>query len=302
MSITRTAADKHLDSDSVARFLSARVRDAVFNRRVIEAERFGLVVRGLVWALVGMLALGAVLGITRQRVDLQSSLALILSNPLRVPIGAVATFGLLAYGLWGYARALFDPLGRGHHFNGLLARLGFLWSAVSYTALSVFSAQLALSGTMSAGGNLPFGLEQTLYRFGPVIVVAAAVLVTFTGLGQLVDSWQAPFQNDVRLRSVHRRVWLGWLWLGRFGTFARGVVFTGVGAATFLAGLRGDAHWAFGIAEFFSFLLGLPAGIYLISVVAFGFIALGLHSILAAPWMRMQPNHLGSDRLGQEVS
>ena len=301
MSITRTAADKHLESDSV-HFLSARVRDAVFNRWVIEAERFGLVVRGLVWALVGVLAMGVVLGMTRQRVDLQSSLALILANPLRVPIGAVATFGLLAYALWGYARALFDPLERGHNVNGLLARLGFLWSAVSYTALALFSAQLAVGGMTVSSGNLPFGLEQTLYRFGPALIFVVAVLVTFTGLGQLVDSWRAPFQNDVRLRSKHRRVWLGWLWLGRFGTFARGVVFTGVGAATFLAGLRGDAHWAFGVAEFFSFVLGLPAGIYLISVVAFGFIALGLHSILAAPWMRMQPNHLGSDRLGQEVS
>lgn len=301
MITTPTAAIRRFESDS-AHFLDARVHDAMFNRRVIEAERFGLVVRGLVWALVGMLALGAVLGITRQRVDLQGSLALILSNPLRVPIGVVATFGLLAYGLWGYARALFDPLGRGHHLNGLLARLGFLWSAVSYTALAVFSAQLALGGMTVSDGNLPFGLEQTLYRLGPVLVFLAAVLVTFTGLGQLVDSWRAPFQNDVRLRAMHRRVWLGWLWLGRFGTFARGVVFTGVGAATFLAGLRGDAHWAYGVAEFFSFVLGLPAGVYLISVVAFGFIALGMHSILAAPWMRMQTNFAEPIRLEQEVS
>lgn len=301
MITTRMAAIKRFESDS-AHFLDAGVHDAMFNRWTIEAERFGLVVRGLVWAVVGMLAMGAVLGVTKQPVDLQGSLALILSNPLRVPIGAVATFGLLAYGLWGYSRALFDPLGRGHDPKGLLARLGFAWSAVSYTALAVFSAEFALKGTMSTGGNLPFGLEQTLYQFGPVIVVISAVLVTFTGLGQLVDSWRAPFQNDVRLRAMHRRVWMGWLWLGRFGTFARGVVFTGVGAATFLAGLRGDAHWAFGVAEFFSFVLGLPAGIYLITVVACGFIALGLHSILAAPWMRMQPNQLGPDRLGQEVS
>ena len=225
-----------------------------------------------------------------------------LSNPLRVPIGAVATFGLLGYGLWGYARAVFDPLGRGHSVLGLVARLGFLWSAVSYTALAFFAAQLALGRGAASTGNLPFGLEQTLYRLGPVLVLVVAGLVTFTGLGQLVDSWRAPFQNDVRLRAMHRRIWLGWLWLGRFGTFARGVVFTGVGAATFLAGLRGDAHWAYGVAEFFSFLLGLPAGIYLISVVAFGFIALGLHSILAAPWMRMQPNQLQPIRLEQEVS
>jgi Domain of Unknown Function (DUF1206) len=299
--VIRIESIRRFESES-AQVLGAGVREAMFNRWVIDAERFGLVVRGAVWALAGVLAMTAVLGMTRQRIDLQGSLALILSNPLRVPIGAVATFGLLAYAVWGYARALFDPLGRGRSLNGLLARLGFLWSAVSYTALGIFSAQLALGSTNGPGASLPFGLEQTLYRLSPVLVLVAAILITFTGVGQLVDSWRAPFQNDVRLRSMHRRVWFGWLWLGRFGTFARGVVFTGIGFATFLAGLRGDPHWAYGVAEFFSFVLGLPAGIYLISVVGFGFIALGLHSMLAAPWMRMQPSHREPMRLAQEVS
>ena len=278
------------------------VRDAMFNRWVVEAERFGLVVRGIVWGTVGAVAIGVVVGITRQALDLQGALALVTSNPLRGPIAGVATFGLVAYALWGYARAIFDPLGRGRNLNGLLARLGFLWSAVSYTALSVFAAELATGGMTGSRGALPPGLEQSLYQLGPAVVIGAGVLVTFTGAGQFMDSWRAPFRNDITLKQVHYRVWLGWLWLGRLGTFSRGVVFTGIGVATILAGLRGDAHWAYGIAEFFSFVLGLPAGAYLIAMVAFGFIALGLNSIGAAPWMRMRPKNLRPEWLGQEVS
>jgi len=240
-------------------------------------------------------------GIAVRALDLQGALTLITSNPLRLPVAGIATLGLVAYALWGYARAIFDPLGRGRGLNGMLSRLGFLWSAVSYSALSFFAAQLALGGMTGPGGPLPFGLEGSVYRLGPAAVVAAGGLVAFTGLGQLMDSWRAPFRDDVRLRSSHQRLWLGWLWLGRFGTFSRGVVFTGIGAATVIAGLRGDAHWAYGIAEFFSFVLGLPAGAYLVAVVACGFVALGLHSVMAAPWMRMRPNNPGLRRVPQEV-
>ena len=301
MSLDQAVGGFEIRMEYLARSFDVHARTAMFSRWVIETERFGLVVRGVIWGTVGVVAMGVAAGMVARALDLQGALTLVASNPLRVPIAGTATVGLVAYALWGYARAIFDPLGRGHRMNGLLARLGFLWSAVSYSALSFFAAQLALGGMTRAGATLPFGLEQALHRSGPATVVAAGVLVAFTGLGQLMDCWRAPFRNDVGLCSSHHRLWLSWLWLGRFGTFSRGVVFTGIGAATVLAGLRGDTHWAFGIAEFFSFVIGLPAGAYLIAVVACGFVALGLHSVLAAPWMRMRPSNLGPDLVPQEV-
>ena len=35
----------------------------------------------------------------------------------------------------------------------------------------------------------------------------------------------------------------------------------------FVAGLHGDAHWAFGLSELLAFLLGLPAGGVLMAVI-----------------------------------
>ena len=301
MTFDQAASGFEIRVESFAQAVDVGARTAVFSPWVVDVERFGLVVRGVIWGIVGVVATGVAAGIAVRALDLQGAIALIASNPWRLPVAGTATLGLVAYALWGYARAIFDPLGRGHRLNGLLARLGFLWSAFSYSALSFFAAQLALGGMAGAGSTLPFGLEQSLHRLGPGAVVAAGVLVSFTGLGQFTDSWRAPFRDDVRLRASHHRLWLSWLWLGRFGTFSRGVVFTGIGAATILAGLRGDAHWAYGIAEFFSFVVGLPAGAYVIAVVACGFVALGLHSVMAAPWMRMRPNSLGLHRVPQEV-
>jgi membrane-associated phospholipid phosphatase len=258
------------------------------SRRFQHVERFGLVVRGLVWIAVGVVALAAAVGVVRHAVDLQGALALLLVNPFRLPLGLLAAAGLVAYAVWGYVRSFLDPLHRGRDLNGLMARLGFLWSGVAYTGLTVFAVQYALQGVGPGASGLPFGLESLLRSmFGGWLVCLGGVLVFVTGLGQFLDSVRAPFANDFALREANRTMWVGWTWLGRAGLFSRGVIFTLAGVLIFRAGLSGDPHWAYGIAQAFAILLGLPAGGVVVASVGLGFVALGLHSVASGPWLRL---------------
>jgi membrane-associated phospholipid phosphatase len=260
-------------------------------------ERFGLVVRGLVWIAVGAVAVAAAVGAVRHAVDLQGALAMLLVSPVRLPMGLVAVAGLVSYAVWGYVRAFLDPLQRGRTLNGLVARLGFLWSAVAYTGLAVFALQYALQGIGPGGSGLPFGLESLLRSmFGGWLVCLAGVLVFVTGLGQFLDSVRAPFANDFGPKKANHRMWVGWIWLGRAGLFSRGVIFTLAGVLIFRAGLSGDPHWAYGIAQAFAILLGLPAGGVVVASVGLGFVALGLHSVASGPWLHLAPDAHGGAR------
>lgn len=268
--------------------LRMRVPAFVFHPALMGLERFGLVVRGVLYALVGVVAFAAALGIGKS-VDLQGSVTLVEENALKVPVGALAAAGLIGYALWGVIRAVADPLERGTQLHGIISRVGFLWSAAAYTGLAVFALQFALVGARSEGG-LPFGLHKLLPTSAtPWLLALFGLVVAITGLGQFMDAWIAPFKTDFLLQKELPRMWKTWIWFGRVGLFARGVAFTVIGALMVAGGLQGDEHWDYGLTRAFAVLLGIPAGVMLLTVVACGFVALGLQSVTSPPVLRMKP-------------
>jgi Domain of Unknown Function (DUF1206) len=74
---------------------------------------------------------------------------------------------------------------------------------------------------------------------------------------------------------------------GRFGMFARGVIFLIVGWFIIQAGLHHDSSQVQGFGGAFLFLLDKPYGHLILGIVALGFVALGLHSLACARWIRL---------------
>src|ERR1700730_10978581 len=92
---------------------------------------------------MGLLALGLALNIVGGKTtDLTGSLVFLISNPLGKFVLVVAAIGLAAYSLWGFIRAIYDPLHRGRDTKGIAARIGFLTSAFSYAAIAFFALQI----------------------------------------------------------------------------------------------------------------------------------------------------------------
>jgi uncharacterized protein DUF1206 len=272
-----------------------RMPNFIFNRWVMGLERFGLVVRGVLYALVGVFAIAAMLGLG-ESVDLQGSVTLVLAHPLKVPVGILAAAGLFGYALWGMVRALADPLERGGSLHGIVSRVGFLWSAAAYTGLAWFALQFALLGTRGAAG-LPFGLQQLVTpEMTPWLLGLFGIVVVITGLGQFMDAWIAPFRNDFLMQTETPNLWATWIWAGRLGLFARGIAFSLIGVLMIWGGYSGDLAWNYGLTRMFAVLLGLPAGAALLLVVSFGFVALGLQSVTSPPVLRMKPGLLPAVR------
>jgi sugar phosphate permease len=117
-----------------------------------------------------------------------------------------------------------------------------------------------------------------------VVIGLVAILI---GLGQFLESYRATFKEDLKgteMTASEKSIAIG---LGRFGMFARGVIFLLIGWFLVQAGLRHDAGQAQGFGGAFMFLLGQPFGRLLLGVIALGFVALGLHSFACARWIRL---------------
>ena len=260
----------------------------IFHPVLMMLERFGLLVRGILYALVGAVAIVALIG-AGESVDLQGSLVLVLGNDLRLPIAIVAAGGLFGYALWGVVRAFADPLERGGNWHGIISRAGFLWSAIAYSGLGLFAIQFAFGGSRG-GGGLPFGVHKFIGpQLAPWVLPTFGAVVMVTGIGQFMDAWFAPFRTDFLPQLKNPRLWSVWVWAGRLGLFGRGVAFSVIGILMVLGGFSGDLRFDYGLTRVFAVLLGLPAGAAVLIIVALGFVALGLQSATSPPVLRMKP-------------
>jgi len=265
------------------------VKRAAANPLLELLERLGYVVRGALYAVMGLLALGLTLGIGGgQTTDLSGSLVFLISNPFGKLVLIVAAIGLGAYSLWGFTRAIYDPLHRGRGPGGYMARLGFVSSAVSYAAIVFFAVQILIGSGGAAGDSTQKSIAAILTHpgGGPLTVIIGLVAI-LVGLGQFLEAYRATFKEDLKgaqMTAPERNAAIG---LGRFGMFARGVIFLVIGWFLVQAGIHHDAGQVQGFGSAFLFLLGQPFGRVLLGIVALGFVALGLHSFACARWIRL---------------
>lgn len=252
-------------------------------------ERLGYAVRGALYAVMGLLALKVVLSVAGgQTTDLSGSLVALISNPFGKLVLIVAIVGLGAYSVWGFVRAIYDPLHRGSDASGYMARLGFLTSALSYAVIVIFALKLLVgSGAGAADGTQKTIASVLTNPAGGLATILIGLVAIGMGLGQLLEAYRATFANDLKGAEMSEATRTTVIRLGRFGMFARGVIFLIIGWFVVQAGIHHDPSQAQGFGGAFTFLLAQPFGRILLGVVALGFVALGLHSLACARWVRL---------------
>ena len=274
---------------TVAREVRAEAKRTASNSWLEFLERCGYVIRGVTYAVMGGLALGLALGIGGAATDQSGSVVVLSEGPAGKVLLFAVVIGLGAYSIWGFVRAIYDPLNRGNDPEGIAERLGFAWSGTAYAAIVIFALRLlAGSGASAAHDSTQAAIARILaYPAGHLIAVAIGIVTIGIGLGQFVDAYRAIFKKDLKRVQMKRAEKKIVDTLGRFGYFSRGVTFTLVGWFVLQGGLHNDSSQVHGFTGVFLFLLGQPFGRLILGIVALGFVALGLHSLACARWSRL---------------
>ena len=252
-------------------------------------ERAGYVFRGVLYAVMGTLALGLATGVGGTATDPSGSLVIITPGLAGKVLLAAVVVGLGAYAVWGFVRALFDPLNRGKKATGIAERLGFAWSGLAYSGIVLFALELLAGHPKSPNQDaLQTNIAHILgLPAGQLIVLAIGIIALGVGLGQFVTVWRAPFKQDMKRSDMKKDEKKVVDTLGRLGMLSRGVTFSLIGWFLIQGGLHHDPSQVHGYGGAFVFLLGEPFGRVTLALVALGFIALGLHSFACARWIRM---------------
>jgi hypothetical protein len=275
--------------DVAARRVRRATRRTASNSWLEFLERAGYVIRGVLYAVMGGLALGLALGLGGIATDQSGSLVILSGGPAGRVLLLAVVIGIGAYSVWGFVRAVFDPLHRGDDARGMADRLGFAWSGTAYAAMVIFALHLLAGAGASPAHD---ATQSTIARIlalpaGHLIAMAVGVVAIGVGLGQFVDAYRAIFDKDLKRTEMNEHEKQIADVLGRFGFFSRGVTFTLVGWFVFQGGMYRDSSKVHGFGGAFLFLLDKPFGRLILAIVALGFVALGVHSFLCARWMRL---------------
>jgi hypothetical protein len=256
--------------------------------------RLGYIVRGLVYGMIGLLAVQVAMNRGGSLDDTQGAIVALGNTPLGTALLYAILVGLIGYGLWGLIRAIFDPLHKGSDMKGIAERIGFAVSGISYGLLAVATYGLITGASDAArNGAQTSQAQQTTASimsnsWGPIAVGAVGILVIGVGLLQVIQGLRPNFKQQFQVYALsgEQQKWINRL--GRFGTAARGVVFAMIGVFLFLAAYRHDPSQAQGINGVLAALLQQPSGPWLLGIVALGLMAFGIYSAVSGIMLRFK--------------
>lgn len=265
-------------------------KKAEFSPLMEALTRIGYGTRGLIYIIMGLLAVQVALGKGGALASPLGAIAKIGKQPAGMVLLWVVLLGLVSYSLWGVVRALLDPLHKGHDVKGLIERGGFLASAFGYAILImptygyVTGTSLASKGSqtqkmITAIMAMPWGR----WAIGIIGLVALA-----SGLYQIYLAFKAGFDRQFETYALTPKQVKLATDVGRFGTAARGVVLAVVGGLIVFAAYRANPRQPIGMDTALATLLHQPYGIWLLGIVAVGLIGFGCYSMLSALWFRLK--------------
>jgi hypothetical protein len=167
--------------------------------------RTGYVAYGVVYVLVGVLAVQAALGGGGQATGQEGALRSILLAPLgRVLLGLIV-IGLLAYATWRLFQGIRDPENEGTDAKGIVKRFDHVINGLFHAALAFSAGQLVLGS--GGGGGSPDDLTARLMAqpLGRWLVVIVGVVFVGAGLYQFYKVYRADFRDELKLGEMGTR-------------------------------------------------------------------------------------------------
>jgi hypothetical protein len=248
-------------------------------------SRSGFVARGLIYAIIGVLALKLALGHGGKLTNQQGALHTVVEQPFGKVLLTLVAVGLGGYALWRLVRA---ALGRGPEGSDTgLDRVAALASGLVYLGMCIVAVRI-LVGSPKASARPDKTTAGVLgWPAGTWIVGAAGLVLIGVGLYQGYRGLTKDFLADSKTEEMGPliRTWIGWI--GLVGHLARMVVFTLAGAFLVKAAVEYDPQAAVGIDGALAKLLQQPYGPLLLGLVAAGLIAFAIYSLSDARFRRI---------------
>lgn len=247
--------------------------------------RAGLVARGVVYLVIGVLALKLALGDGGKATNQTGALKTIAGQSFGEALLVVLAIGLGGYSLWRLLRA---AVGHGAEQQDSTGdRIAALASGIAYGALCITAVKILTdSGAGSGTPKQPTGgvLE---WPAGTVIVAIAGAVMIGAGAYQAYKGLAKKFLEDAKTGEMSEGVRKGYTALGVFGHVARAVIFALIGYGLVKAAIDYNPKEAIGLDGALRELANASYGPALLAAVAVGLSGFALYSMADARYRKV---------------
>ncbi len=259
--------------------------------------RLGYAAKGIVYLIIGALAVELAVGRGGSTTDQRGALRTIYEQPFGKFLLIIVAIGLVAFALWSFIQALFDTENKGKDAKGILGRIGYAIVGVSYGGLAIGALQLVVGsgngGKSSTSSTQSWTGTILHYPAGIFLVVLIGLIVLGLAGYMFYRAYSANFKKKLALQEMRGQVRKWGVYVGRFGYAAMGVVFCIVGLFLIIAAVQHNPNDAKGLDSALQVLLQQPFGTILLAVVALGLFAYGVYSFVEVRYRRMAGQQFG---------
>jgi Domain of Unknown Function (DUF1206) len=260
-------------------------RRAANSPAVHALARAGLVARGIIYVLIGWIAILVAVGQSSREADQEGALQLLAGKPYGMISLWLLSIGFVAYALWRFSEAAFGVTGEG---NGAGPRLKSLFMGLVYAGLAYLTFQV-ISGAHSSEAAKQQDVTASVMHHagGRWLVGIVGLIVVIAGVALIAQGIRRRFMRYLETSRMSPRARRIVEWLGMIGTVARGVVFALTGVLVIDAAVTYSPSKAGGVDKALLTLRDQPFGEFLLLLAAAGLIIFGIYGLCEARWRRV---------------
>lgn len=249
--------------------------------------RAGLISRGIVYGVIGLLAIKVALGSGGKATNQQGALQTIAQQPFGKGLLVAVAAGLAGYASWRLVRA---AVGHGvQEHDSAFERVAAAASGIVYLALCVVAVKILANAGSGAGSSAPSKTTAGVLGWGggQVIVALVGAVLIGVALYQAYKGLSRKFAQEANTGRMDTPVRRAYEALGVFGHLARAVVFALVGYGLLKAAIDYDARKAIGLDGALRELAASSLGPLALGAVAAGLIGFALYCIADARYRKI---------------
>ena len=251
--------------------------------------RFGFVARGTLYCLIGALALMMAIGNGGETTDKRGAIEKIAQQPFGEGLLWLVCIGLFGHAVWRFYESISDPQGTGSDFKGKAKRALYFGIGIAYVSLGIYALRV-LMGDSGEQGNQSVQWTARIMSapFGIALVGLTGFAFIGAGIRQFFKGHKQEFRRSLRLERMSRqaREWV--MRSGRWGYYARGVVWAMIGVGLITAATKADPQEARGLEGALDSLASQPYGQVLLALVAIGLVMYGVFSFVQARYRSLR--------------
>lgn len=249
--------------------------------------RLGFAAKGVVYLIIGAIAVRAAIGTGGETTGPRGALQEIAERPMGETLLWVVALGLIGYAAWRFVQAARDTEHKGTDAKGLVVRTGYVLSGIVHASLALAAFRIAGGSGERDGGEQGMTAQLMQQPFGRWLVVLAGLVVLVVGVNQFRLAYGARFRKHLRTGEMDAEQERWAVRAGRIGYAARGVTFAIVAGFLVIAGLQADPGEAKGLADALQVLERQPFGPWLLAIVGVGLCCYGIFQFVLARYRRM---------------